>query len=484
MPDFSTLSSPEIEPVRHDVQVRDSDVVLEENTRRESRWYSESQMDDERETSTTDQSVKRRNFSPRQMPPMTDELARSAAPVRFNFQENTQELLGLLSENSVSQVLLSHQLAEEDRQPFYCLELLSMFRHRLRLVALLGLLLLPLFHLFYVYLSPQVAQQTRVTQVLMAGVCALYLFLPACITSLVWVRLSTVLGYALMCMGTSLVMVILAQNQFGETPLAGFQLAMLAAHSQILLSVVLLPLSLWETLVMSIIVTVSLAWSSWWTVPFDGGSVQIAQLFVLITTTVFVLCVAHFQSILRRRAFDATFDLATSAAQMRELSILDAVTGGSNRLYLERTLTLEINRAARFSHPLSLMMFDLDNFKTVNDTQGHACGDEVLRVVSETAQVAVRDVDTLARYGGDEFMVVLPEAESEDALAIAQRLQTSVHERLQEKFGGDTPEGGVTLSIGIVTLHLSSPTPTELVIARVDERLYEAKHMGKNRIAM
>jgi len=470
-------------------QVGEFDVVLTKEGQRENRWHSQDGSDDEiqreREATMKGESAKPQQPAPWQVRLTPDVFDRPEAQVRFNFKGNAENHPNdLLEGHSVSEILLSHAVEEEDREPFYHLELLTMFRQRLRLVAFLGLLLVPLFHFFYISLSPFVAQQTRLTHVLMAGICALYLFLPAYISSLAWVRLTTVLGYALMCMGTSLIMVILAQNQFGETPMIGFQLAMLAAHSQILLSVVLLPLTLWECMVMCVIVTVSLAWSSWWTVPFNGGSVQTSQMFILVTTAVFVLCVAHFQAVLRRRAYDATFDLACSAAKMKQLSILDAVTGGANRLFLERNLTLEINRAARFAHSLSIMMFDLDNFKNVNDTQGHACGDEVLRVVCQAAQLAVRDVDTLARYGGDEFMVVLPETDAEGALAIAQRLQFSVHEQLKENFGADTPEGQVTLSMGLVTLRLSSPISTDSVIARVDERLYEAKRMGKNRIAM
>ena len=509
MPDSSSVSSRRTDSRRHKALEKDvavaacfprrsendeRDEELPEEMGRKSRWHSAESTDDEstddshplnRSEPMKNTSGERHQPSHWQVQLVPDELDRPGAHVRFNFKDNQEgQAHGLLNEATVSELLLSHAVEEEDREPFYRLELLGMFRQRLRLVAFIGLLLIPLFHFFYSYLSPQVAVQTRWTHILMASVCALYLFLPNCITSLVWVRLSTVVGYAMTCMGTSLIMVILAQNQFGETSLTGFQLAMLAAHSQILLSVVLLPLTLWESLVMVAIVAISLLWSSWWTVPFDGGSVRTSQLFVLLTTSVFVLCVAHFQSVLRRRAFDATFDLACSAAKMQALSILDAVTGGCNRLYLERALGLEINRAARFAHPLSVMMFDLDNFKKVNDTQGHASGDEVLRVVNKAAETALRDVDTLARYGGDEFMAVLPETESEGAYVIAQRLQSAVQEQLREKFGAHSPESGVTLSIGIVTLKLSTPTPTELVIARADERLYEAKRMGKNRIVV
>jgi diguanylate cyclase (GGDEF)-like protein len=153
-------------------------------------------------------------------------------------------------------------------------------------------------------------------------------------------------------------------------------------------------------------------------------------------------------------------------------------------LYLQRVLAHEISRAARFSHPLSALMFDLDNFKAVNDTQGHTIGDEVLRVVNEAAVLAVREVDTVARYGGDEFMVVLPETERDDALEIAERMQQCVQEKLQEHFGADSGPNRVTLSIGITTLRPNEKHTPENIISLADERLYEAKRMGKDRIAV
>jgi len=486
---MSNKPTPFSNPSKHDFSRENSDSESSSRSGRtfRNRWPLQDEEDDiaEDETDMKSSPAQPTKTQSRPMRFLPNEFDRPETSPRFNFRQSARSLpQNLLSEISISDILLSHTIAEEDREAFYHLELLYMFRQRLRLVALLGLLLLPIFHLFYIYLSPQIAQQTRVTHIMMASVCTSYLFLPAHITSLAWARICTFFGYALMCLGASLIVVILAKNQFEQTSISGLQLAMLAAHSQILISIVLLPLTFWESAVMSVIVAISLTWSSLWTAPFDNGPVSNSQLFVLITTSVFVLCLAHFQTVLRRRAFDATFDLANSVAQMQTLSTHDAVTGGFNRLYLERNLALEINRTTRFARPLSIMMFDLDNFKIVNDTVGHTTGDEVLRIVNQAASLAVRDVDTLARYGGDEFMVVLPETESEDALAIAQRLQEIVRAQLQARFGAQTPAGHVTLSVGIVTLYLSAPITPESIIACADERLYEAKRMGKNCIAV
>jgi diguanylate cyclase (GGDEF)-like protein len=384
---------------------------------------------------------------------------------------------------SAREILLSHAVEESDREPLYRIELLHLFRQRLRLLALFGFVLLPIFHFFFAYLSPQAAQQALLPHGLMLAVCAGYWFFAPRVPNLVWARAMSVWGYVLICASTSLVMAALSQSPIDDVTIRSIQFVVFAAHSQILLSLVLLPLSLWESIVLASITAGSLAWSAWWVLPEDAGPARSAQIFVLATTAVFVLCVAHLQSMLRRRAFDSTFDLARSAAQLEALSTLDAVTGGFNRLYLQKMLSLEINRAARFEHPLSVMMFDLDNFKAINDTLGHTTGDEVLRIIWEVASTTVRDVDTIARYGGDEFMAVLPETEIADVHAIAQRLQTTTTAQLQARYGPSCPRSSVTLSIGIVTLHPNEPVSAEQVIALADERLYEAKRMGKNCIA-
>ena len=400
------------------------------------------------------------------------------------FSDRSQHRFAMREQDTIAPVFSPSPIKEADRQATYNRELLGLFRQRLRFNAVLGLMLLPIFQFFFYQLSPTIAQQTFTPYAMMFGVCLLYLLLPAHIHKLIWARILTVFGYSLICLGASLVTVILSQNQFGTLSLAGIQLAILAAHSQILISIVLLPLTFYEGLVMTFIVTVCLAWSSWWTVPIEQGSMQSSQMFVLMTTAIFVLSVVHFQAVLRRRAFDAGFDLERSVAQLQLLSTLDAVTGGFNRLYLQRILAREISRAARFSHPLSVLMFDLDNFKQVNDTQGHTIGDEVLRMVNDATVLAVRDVDIVARYGGDEFTIVLPETTREDAMEIAERVQQFVQEKLQNNFGEGSAPGRVTLSMGVVTLHPSEKHTPENIISLADERLYEAKRMGKDRIAV
>jgi diguanylate cyclase (GGDEF)-like protein len=404
--------------------------------------------------------------------------------VTYDLDRDTEAGNSKIVDPTTPDILLPHTVAEEDREPLYRMQLVRMFRQRMRLLAFLGILLLPVFHGFYWLLSPQMAHQALFPHGLMLTVCLVYIFLSPRISNLVWARQLVVAGYALICVGATLVSAMVSQQPPDDAVAQSVQSVLLAAHSQILLSVVLLPLTLWESTVMAAIVASSLAWSAWWAFPDSSTPVRSTQIFIFATTTFFVLCVAHFQSLLRRRAFDSSFDLARSAVQLQALSTLDTVTGGFNRLYLEQTLAHEVNRAARFAHPVSMVMFDLDNFKAVNDTHGHTVGDEVLRAIGEAAALTVRDVDIVARYGGDEFMIVLPETEMEDAHAIAERVQEATAQRLSDQFGPHSLESHVTLSLGIVTLHPSTPLPVAEIVTLADERLYEAKRAGKNRIAV
>ncbi len=375
-------------------------------------------------------------------------------------------------------VLPAQALTENDREALYRLELLRIFRQRLRFAAALAMFMIPFLAYVNARLLPATQQEVILTYFVLFGVALVTRMFFWRLSTLWHARFLSLLGYTLYAVGCGVIVALMDQNHFEN------QFLIYYSHNYLMMSALLLPFSVWETLVVGLIVMVSLGWSAWWAPQRGIQYFYESHLFILTMTMGFVLCVANFQSLLRRRAFDAAFDLAHSAAKLGELSTTDVVTGGFNRLQVEKNLAVEMARAARFERPLSLLMFDLDNFKIVNDTHGHAAGDEILREVWHCAMDTVREIDTVARYGGDEFLIVLPEAGAPDAQAIGERLQSEVTARLGARFGANSPEAGVTLSIGITSFHDREPLPIEQLIARADDRLYEAKRAGKNRIAL
>ncbi|HEX8552135.1 MAG TPA: GGDEF domain-containing protein [Abditibacteriaceae bacterium] len=367
-------------------------------------------------------------------------------------------------------------LAEIQREPAYRDDLLALYRSRLRLLAIVAMLTLPSCAAAYALLIPGTLRRIMPVYALLFLLAIGLHFVVGRLNSLRALRVATLCSYAVFSAGASVVIALLGDHN----PL------LYGSHTHIMLSALLLPFTVWEGSVIAVIVVGSLAWAGWWSLPQDQTPVYISYLYLLGTTALFVLGVTHFQSVLRRRAFDAAFDLMRSNEKLQAISFLDTLTGGFNRRYLESTLAVEIARSVRFDRSLSVMMFDLDNFKQVNDTRGHAAGDEVLREVWQAILTALREVDTAARYGGDEFSAILPETDEDSALGVAERLQSSVRFRLHNRFGADSVEGRVTLSIGIVTTHPSQPhteiiTPDRLIDA-ADERLYEAKRRGKNSV--
>ncbi|MEF3191003.1 MAG: diguanylate cyclase [Campylobacterales bacterium] len=164
----------------------------------------------------------------------------------------------------------------------------------------------------------------------------------------------------------------------------------------------------------------------------------------------------------------------TDKKRIEELAITDRLTGVYNRLRLDEALNHEIARAKRYYHPLSLVMIDIDYFKKINDTYGHQAGDEVLKKVAFLIKTSLRDSDVVGRWGGEEFMVLLPETSLEAALELSERLR-------QRIFEADFGEiGHRSCSFGVATLR-EEESVTQLV-ARADEALYRAKHNGRNRV--
>lgn len=157
----------------------------------------------------------------------------------------------------------------------------------------------------------------------------------------------------------------------------------------------------------------------------------------------------------------------------------DTLTRAYNRRYLEETLEREVARCKRHARPISVIMIDVDEFKTINDSRGHMIGDQVLRAVCERLQAAIRPDDVLARFGGEEFAIVLVESDLEHAAETAERCRASI---AAEPI--DTTAGMVSMTI---SLGVASPLPEDLgnsmeLMTEADERMYEAKRAGRNRV--
>lgn len=165
------------------------------------------------------------------------------------------------------------------------------------------------------------------------------------------------------------------------------------------------------------------------------------------------------------------------AKELRQLVLSDELTNLYNRRYLMKRLEEERRKAGRQGGVFSLMFMDVDNFKGVNDTHGHLCGDKVLVEIGRILQSSVRDIDVVCRYAGDEFVVILPDAEEEESSSIAERIRTSVAEHSWAE--SDIPISKATLSIGL-SFYPRDATGLTGLIEKADQALYLAKRRGRN----
>lgn len=163
--------------------------------------------------------------------------------------------------------------------------------------------------------------------------------------------------------------------------------------------------------------------------------------------------------------------------EIYRMTIVDGLTQIHNKRYLFESLEREIIRARRHDRPLSVLMFDIDYFKRINDHYGHLAGDHVLRELAETVQSRIRRDEVFARYGGEEFVIVLPETTMDGATSLAESVRARVAEH---KFVFQGERIPVTISVGCAVIG-ETDTATSL-IQRADEKLYEAKRAGRNRV--
>jgi diguanylate cyclase (GGDEF)-like protein len=169
--------------------------------------------------------------------------------------------------------------------------------------------------------------------------------------------------------------------------------------------------------------------------------------------------------------------VAVNQAHMQEQALTDGLTGCYNRRSFELQLERDLHLATRMRQPLSLIMMDLDRFKRINDRAGHDIGDVALRIVAESLRAELRAVDSAARFGGDEFAVILPQAGTDGAMVVAERLRKRIS-------GTEVPGFGlITASFGIASFPAHASSRDTLVVA-ADRALYNSKHTGRNCVSL
>jgi len=171
--------------------------------------------------------------------------------------------------------------------------------------------------------------------------------------------------------------------------------------------------------------------------------------------------------------------------RLKHIGLTDPLTGVNNRRYIERRLLEEIGRSRRQGTPLSCMYMDIDHFKQINDRIGHQAGDEVLRGVAGRVKAELRLSDSLGRFGGEEFVVLLTDTEPEDAVNVAERIRMSIAEQPLVLSSGQKLD--VTISVGVAALpqeesHSAVEASARQLVARADHALYDAKARGRNRV--
>jgi diguanylate cyclase len=173
-------------------------------------------------------------------------------------------------------------------------------------------------------------------------------------------------------------------------------------------------------------------------------------------------------------------DLQQSLEAIRAESLTDPLTGLGNRKFFDRSIEAMVQNAQATGEPLSLLMFDIDHFKSFNDSYGHLTGDQVLRLVGMSLKQNIKGQDITARYGGEEFAVVLPNTALRQALTVADHIRRAVMSKELKKKSTGEILGRVTISVGVSMLKPADDTDS--LIERADACLYAAKRAGRNRV--
>jgi diguanylate cyclase (GGDEF)-like protein len=175
-----------------------------------------------------------------------------------------------------------------------------------------------------------------------------------------------------------------------------------------------------------------------------------------------------------------TIENAKLFARVEEMAIKDTLTGLYNRRYFQQILDYEMNRSKRYRQPVSLIFLDVDYFKNINDTHGHAAGDRFLKQISNKFSSLFRTTDITARYAGDEFVAILPATDREGSIILAQRVLEALNSHQIVIQGTAQP---ISVSIGVATFeNPEEGLGSSSLIGRADKAMYEAKIQGRNRV--
>jgi diguanylate cyclase (GGDEF)-like protein len=211
--------------------------------------------------------------------------------------------------------------------------------------------------------------------------------------------------------------------------------------------------------------------------PHGGQLERFATMLVFVLGIGRCLFVGVCSSSMRQSLYQSGLKLKEAYRRIEELAELDELTGSFNRRSIMRMLDEEIARSGRLKLPCSVALVDLDFFKRINDLYGHPTGDEVLRTFAITVFANIRTIDRLGRYGGEEFLLILPDTDAASAVQMLDRLRTIIAELDWSAFSAGMQ---VTISAGVTALRPNERSDT--LLARADGALYASKARGRNRI--
>jgi diguanylate cyclase (GGDEF)-like protein len=178
----------------------------------------------------------------------------------------------------------------------------------------------------------------------------------------------------------------------------------------------------------------------------------------------------------QKKLFEAFEELEKQKAILYQSSIMDHLTQVYNRSYIMKVFDSAFAQTKRYQQTFSCIILDIDNFKAINDTYGHPMGDEVIKATAQKIASQLRDADSVGRYGGEEFLIILPNTGAAEAKQVAEKIRTTVENATIGK-----QKLSVTVSLGLSDTLIESPTTQEEMLHNVDVALYQAKEKGKNR---